>query len=87
MIQAFEAAVPTYRKVPGLLRKAFVLDGAGRFGGVYLWASRADADRHYDSAWREDARRRYGRDAEIEWFDAPILAPSTLTTNRVALAE
>ncbi|HQQ77168.1 MAG TPA: hypothetical protein PLB01_07415 [Thermoanaerobaculia bacterium] len=87
MIQNFEAAVPTYRKVPGLLRKAFVLDGAGRFGGVDLWVSRVDAERHYSRAWHDEARQRYGQDAEIEWFDAPILAPSTLATNRVALAE
>src|SRR4029453_7062176 len=39
----FEAAVPLFQKVPGLLQKYFyVSDDGRRGGGVYVWAARAE---------------------------------------------
>ena len=63
----FKAAVPLFQKVPGLLQKYFYVSEDGRrAGGVYVWASRADADRLYGSDWRgsrrcESLRRKNGR--------------------------
>lgn len=73
LVQEFEAAVPTYRAVPGLLRKHFIVGSDGRFGGIYLWKDRASADRWFDAAWRDRVRTTYGSDATFEWFDTAIL--------------
>ena len=79
LVAEFNASLPTYRKVDGLLRKYFIVTDDGRFGGVYVWRSEADAERWFDAAWHERVRRSYGEDAAIEWFDAPILLPTKLS--------
>ena len=84
LVTEFQAALPTYRRVEGLLRKYFIVTGDGRFGGVYLWRTRADADRWFDTAWHERVRRTYGSDAALEWFDVPILLPTATTSTPVA---
>jgi Putative mono-oxygenase ydhR len=71
----FDAAVPVYRQVKGLLRKYFILTGDGRFGGIYLWSDPGSAERWFNAAWHERVRKTYGEDARIEWFDTPILLP------------
>ena len=38
----FAASVPLYQKVPGLLRKHFIIT-ASTFGGVYVWKDEASA--------------------------------------------
>ena len=44
MTAAFQAAVPMFESVAGLLTKYFYVSEDGRrAGGVYVWASRADA--------------------------------------------
>jgi len=75
LVDAFEQAVPTYRTVPGLLRKQFTLSDRGTFGGVYLWQDEASARAWFDVVWQARVRRTYGQDAKIEWFDTPILLP------------
>ncbi len=75
LVDAFEKALPTYRSVPGLLRKQFTLSDQGTFGGVYLWKDEASARAWFDAAWQARVRQTYGRDAKIEWFDTPILLP------------
>ena len=81
LVAEFEAALPTYRKVDGLLRKYFIITADGRFGGVYLWRDQDAADRWFDTAWHERVRKTYGVDARLEWFDVPILMPTKLAGN------
>ena len=72
MIEAgFAKAVPTYKKVPGLLRKYFTVNAAG-FGGMYLWKNRAAADAWYSPEWRARAKAAYGVDPELSYFDTPV---------------
>ncbi len=78
LLQGIDAAEPTYRQVPGLLRKHFISSDHGTFGGVYLWRNQAAATAWFDAAWRERVRKRFGAEGAIEWFDAPILLPSRL---------
>lgn len=85
LVQEFQAAIPTYRAVPGLLRKHFIISDDGRFGGIYLWKDRAAADQWFDAAWKERVRATYGADATLEWFDTAILTPSKLATNQLVL--
>jgi hypothetical protein len=86
LIDGFNAAVPTYRAVPGLLRKYFTLTDDGRFGGVYLWDREASARRWFDDAWQARVRQTYGAPAVIEWFDTPVLLPSRDPANRIDTA-
>jgi hypothetical protein len=81
LLAGFKAAVPTYQKLPGLLRKYFITSGDGalqQFGGVYLWRDEASAQAFFTNVWHERVRSTYGTTASIEWFDTPILLPSAL---------
>jgi hypothetical protein len=85
LVQEFQAAIPTYRAVPGLLRKHFIIADDGRFGGIYLWKDRAAADLWFNAAWKERVRTTYGTEATLEWFDTVILTPSKITANQPAI--
>ena len=70
MAAAFERSAPLYRDVPGLVRKYYLVsDDVRTGGGVYLFESRADAERLYDDAWRAGLRERLGVEPTIEYFD------------------
>jgi heme-degrading monooxygenase HmoA len=83
LVGEFRAALPAYRQVAGLKRKYFILTADGRFGGIYLWESRAAADAWFSPAWHARAKAAYGAEAAFEWFDTPILLPSKLAENRL----
>lgn len=85
LLAEFQAALPTYRQVPGLLVKAFTISDDGRFGGLYLWQDAASAERWFNAAWQQRARERYGAEPRIEWFDTPVLLPSRLAANQLAI--
>ena len=65
-------AVPTYRRVPGLLRKYFTA-GAHDFGGVYLFESRAAAERWFGDAWRARIAATYHATATLTYYDVPVV--------------
>jgi hypothetical protein len=83
LVQGFQAAVPEYKAVNGLLRKYFILTDDARFGGVYLWKDQDSADRWFDAAWKQRVRKTYGADATMEWYHTPILLPSTVAANLI----
>jgi hypothetical protein len=66
----FEASVPQYKKLPGLIRKYFTVNDEG-FGGMYLWKNRAAADAWFSAAWRAKAKATYGSEPQVSYFDAP----------------
>lgn len=69
----FESTAPTYRGVPGLFRKHYVLSEDGRTaGGIYLWNSREEADAMYTEAWRAFVRDKYRTDPVVTYFDSPV---------------
>jgi heme-degrading monooxygenase HmoA len=74
--------VPTYQKIPGLLRKHFTMT-SNTFGGVYVWKDEASAKAWFNTAWHERVRKTYGQDAKIEWLDTPILLPTQNASNAV----
>jgi heme-degrading monooxygenase HmoA len=81
LLAGFKASVPIYQQVHGLLRKSFITSGDSvqrQFGGVYLWRDEASAQAFFNSTWHERVRSSYGAAASIEWFDTPILLPSSL---------
>lgn len=64
----FEAIAPGFQSVKGLLSKHFIWSERGVAGGVYQWASQADADAFYSGPWRDGIVQRYGMEPEIEFF-------------------
>lgn len=72
--ELFNSTAPRYLRLPGLVRKYYLLSDDGQSaGGVYLWQSRADAERVYTDAWREFVRGKYGSAPELSWFNTPVL--------------
>lgn len=72
--KTFQATAPKYRGVPGLLRKNYWMseDGA-RAGGIYVWDSRADADRLYTDEWKQFVAGKYGTPPNIEYLHSPVM--------------
>ncbi len=65
---------PRFRDVPGLIRKYFLRsEDGGIVGGVYLWKSRADADRFYDGGFRQSIFERYGSEPSVTYFESPVV--------------
>jgi hypothetical protein len=72
--KTFQATAPKYRDVPGLLRKNYWLSEDGRrAGGIYVWASRADAERLYTDAWNAFVTEKYGKPPKIEYLHSPVM--------------
>ena len=71
---AFDEAAPTFRNVPGLVRKQFLRSKDCRTaGGVYLWnderAARAFMNEHVAPMIRE----KFDVDPAIEFYDTPAI--------------
>ena len=75
----FAATAPRYLKLPGLTRKYYILaqDG-GTAGGVYLWQSRADADRLYTDEWKEFVKGKYGAEPSVTYFESPVVVDNAI---------
>ena len=70
----FNSTAPRYLQMLGLVRKHYLLSDDGLTGGgVYLWRTRADAERVYDAAWREFIRGKYGSDPMVTYFTTPVV--------------
>ncbi len=70
MIADAQGTVSRWRDFPGLIRKHFVWDEAGRVGmGIYLWETLADADRAHDEAWLARAEARWGNRPVVCRYD------------------
>ena len=80
--RTFESSAPKYANLPGLLRKYYIRseDGA-RAGGVYLWESRAAAEKVYNGEWRARVKALYGCEPEIAWFDTPVIVDNAAGGN------
>ena len=74
LIASFESSSALYRDVPGLLRKYYLMSEDRRTGGgVYIFESRADAERVHNEVWRDRLRERMGVDPEVQYFDSPVI--------------
>ncbi|MEN9317425.1 MAG: hypothetical protein RIS35_3818 [Pseudomonadota bacterium] len=85
--KGFRDSVPTYRQVPGLLRKYYIISAKGTFGGVYLWRDEASANAMFTSAYTERVTKTYGSAPRIEWFETPIMAPSVDPDNALPASQ
>src|SRR5438045_19492 len=81
--ELFKGSAPKYQKLPGLVRK-YYLYGEGQGGGVYLWKSRADAEKVYTAEWRRMIADRYGAEPEITFFSTPVIVDNETHEVQVA---
>ncbi len=72
--ELFLSTAPKYLGMPGLVRKYYFLseDGA-KAGGIYLWQSRADADRLYTEEWKTFVRGKYGTAPVLTYLESPVI--------------
>jgi hypothetical protein len=72
--ETFLGTAPKYRDLPGLIRKYYFLSEDGsKAGGIYLWASRADADRVYTAEWKAFVRDKYGSEPSLTFVACPVV--------------
>ena len=69
----FRDAIPEYEAVPGLAYKYFTIADDAKFGGIYLWSSRAQAKAWFNEAWHARVLAQRGAAAQVTMFDAPLV--------------
>jgi hypothetical protein len=76
---------PAFTTWPGLLAKVWIADGgAGTYGGIYLFADRADADRSRDTdLYRGMAANPAFADLSVREFDV-LDEPTAITASAFA---
>jgi hypothetical protein len=83
--KTFQATAPKYRGLPGLLRKNYFMSEDGRrAGGIYVWESRAAADRVYTAEWKAFVESKYGTPPSIEYLHSPVMVDNREGTISVA---
>jgi len=73
----FEASVPRYEGIEGLIRKYYLLDGNETGGGCYLWENREKAEAFYGDAWKSGIEERFGNIPSVRYFDAPVIVDNS----------
>ena len=72
-------------RLTGLLRKNYWMSEDGlRVGGIYEWASRADADRAYSPDWKKFVESKSGAPPVIEYLHSPVMVDNREGTISVA---
>ena len=85
MTAVFQGTAPKYRNMPGLLRKNYwVSEDGRRAGGIYVWETRADAERVYTAEWKKLVESKYGSAPEIEYLHSPVMVDNRDGTISVA---
>src|SRR3954452_7708783 len=58
----FHDVLGEYEALPALQAKYFTITDGGEFGGLYLWDTRADVEKHFDAAWHARVKEKRGVD-------------------------
>ncbi len=83
--KTFQSTAPRYQGIAGLLRKNYwVSEDGRRAGGIYVWESRADAERVYTAEWKKLVESKYGSPPEIEYLHSPVMVDNRDGTISVA---
>jgi hypothetical protein len=81
----FESTAPRYKNLPGLVRKYYLRSEDGRkAGGVYLWESKAVAEKVYSGEWKARVKLLYGGEPEIIYFDTPVIVDNMTVATEAA---
>ena len=65
-------ATKIFHKVKGLKRKYFLNSAAGG-GGIYEFASRAEAEAWFNDGWSDWMKTRFGVRPKLTFFDNPVV--------------
>ena len=72
--KTFQSTAPKYQGIPGLRSKNYFMSEDGRrAGGIYVWESRADAERLYTAEWVKFVEGKYGTPPQIEYLHSPVM--------------
>ena len=83
--RTFQSTAPRYQGMRGLLRKNYWMSEDGRrAGGIYVWETRADADRVYTAEWKQAVADKYGSPPSIEYLHSPVMVDNRDGTISVA---
>ncbi len=83
--KVFQGTAPKHQGVPGLLQKNYWMSEDGlRDGDIYVWKSRADADRLYTAEWVKFVEGKYGTPPVIEYLHSPVMVDNRDGTISVA---
>ncbi len=70
----FKQQAPQYAAIPTLKQKYFTInEETHRAGGIYLWTNADAARAFFNQTWHDRVKATYGADAEVTWFDAPLI--------------
>jgi hypothetical protein len=77
--ETFLSTAPKYQGMAGLIRKYYFLsEDGGKAGGIYLWHSRADAERLYTEDWKAFVRGKYGTDPQLTYLACPVVVDNAV---------
>lgn len=72
--EIFLSTAPKYRGMEGLLRKYyFVSEDGASAGGIYLWSTRAAAERQYNDEWHAFVGEKYGSPPKLTYLECPVI--------------
>jgi len=74
----YRKIAPDFRGVPGLIRKQFIYAEDGWAGGVYLWETRAAAEKYYAGPWLDGIQERDGMDPQGRWFETACVTDNAI---------
>jgi hypothetical protein len=81
----FLSTAPLYRGLSGLLRKHYLLSDDGlTAGAVYVWESRAEAEKLYSSEWRQFVTEKYSSEPSVLFFDNLVTVDNVIDTPMTA---
>jgi hypothetical protein len=84
----FLSTAPLYRGLSGLIRKHYLLSDDGlTAGAVYVWESRAEADKLYTTDWRQFVTAKYGSEPSVMFFDNLVTVDNMTNTPMTAAGE
>ncbi|MCZ8343088.1 MAG: hypothetical protein O9301_08660 [Leptospira sp.] len=64
-----EKSIPEYQAIPGLEEKFYSFrEGSDRFGGIYFWRQKSDAERWFQVSWFERIEKQYGEKGIVESY-------------------
>jgi len=74
IVAGFEATAGAWKENPDLIRKNYLIDVESRTaGGVYLWNSKADAQKWHGAEFKQRVKSKYGSEPRFEYFQTPLV--------------
>lgn len=72
--EIMSGTAPNYLGMDGLIRKYYLLSEDGQSaGGIYLWASRGQAEAVYTAEWEQHIMNKYGAAPTVSYFETPVV--------------